>query len=600
MAVGRRAPHPGRWWPPGGRSTPVDVRGLADLRVIDFSTGIAGAYCTQAVRRRGRRRGQGRAARRRSAPPVVGHRSRPRRAGRRAVPVPPLREAVGHRRPRRRRGPRSRGRRPICSSRRSRPATSSATALPGGTPRLVILSITPFGRDGPWARPPGDRVHRPGRVRLDRAPGTPDASRSTPAVASASGSPASTRRRRRSPRSGAPRRTGHGDHVDVSMLEAMSIALMTSRDLAHRLHGQPAASPRRPASSSCRRSSRRSTAGWASTPTPASSSRLPACSSSGPTSLDDAELADAGGPQAARRRVERASCGRARPRHDHGRDRRAGVARCGSRWRPSHDGAHRARPRAPRRRAASSSPTPTATSRSRGRPYLVDGDVSAPVGRRRASVSTPGRIEARAGAQRPQPAVAASPTSPLPLAGIAGRRLHGVVGRPVVDRMLAVPRRRRDPRRVDPTARRHAHDRRHAPDRATSGGSGAPIVPGGQHQQAGHHARPHPPRRVAAGCAPDRRPPTPSSRTSRPGCSSSSAWLGRGPRHQPRARSWCGCRRSGWTARGATDLGFAQTMEQITGPGVDHRHRRRPAPHPAGSLRPAGRDARGVRRCSSA
>ena len=145
------------------------VHGLRDLRVIDLSTGIAGGYATKLLLRRGRRRGEGGAAGRRPAAAVHGERARTSR-GRdgAAVPVPRRRQALGGRRARRaaRRGARRATH--TSSSSRSTPTCSAPRSASPSDPGLVVLSITPFGRTGPYAGPPGDRVHGPGRVRLDR------------------------------------------------------------------------------------------------------------------------------------------------------------------------------------------------------------------------------------------------------------------------------------------------------------------------------------------------------------------------------------------------------------------------------------------------
>ena len=182
--------------------------------------------------------------------------------------------------------------------------------------------------------------------------------------------------------------------------------------------------------------------------------------------------------------------------------------------------------------------------------------------RRRRRTALPWADDAapRPGRAGPRPAGAG------PLAGLRVLDLTAWWAGPVADRRARRARRRRHPRRG---AR---------PAWTACGMVGAmfcdrpnwwelqPVLPRHQHQQAGPHARPR--QRARAGelaLRPDRARATSWSRTSRRGSSTSSASAGTPSTRPTRARSWCACRRSGSTARGATGPGFAQTMEQATG-----------------------------------
>ena len=100
----------------------------------------------------------------------------PRGRGRRALPLPEHLEAQRRRRLHdgrgARAGPRARRPTPISSSRAWRPARSRRSGSDRrrsgrATRALSLVSISPFGRGGPWSRAAGDRVHAAGVVRLD-------------------------------------------------------------------------------------------------------------------------------------------------------------------------------------------------------------------------------------------------------------------------------------------------------------------------------------------------------------------------------------------------------------------------------------------------
>ena len=133
--------------------------------------------------------------------------------------------------------------------------------------------------------------------------------------------------------------------------------------------------------------------------------------------------------------------------------------------------------------------------------------------------------------------------------------------------------------------------------RATGAGTGMDgavvgaqrALPVLEHQQARPHARPRHRRRARDAAAPDRARATRCSRTSRRGCSATSASSGsRSSALNPR----CLLVRMpafGLSGPWRDNVGFAQTMEQVTGLAWITGHRRRPAADPAGPERPERR-----------
>jgi crotonobetainyl-CoA:carnitine CoA-transferase CaiB-like acyl-CoA transferase len=93
-------------------------------------------------------------------------------------------------------------------------------------PHLVLTTIAPFGNNGPWARRPATEFTLQGWCGSILSRGTPDRpplqaggriGEWAAGITAAAGTMAAVREARRS---------GNGDHVDVSMLEVMSIMLV--------------------------------------------------------------------------------------------------------------------------------------------------------------------------------------------------------------------------------------------------------------------------------------------------------------------------------------------------------------------------------------
>ena len=189
------------------------ARVLAGVRVVDLSTEIAGPYCTKLLADAGA--------------DVV----KVEPAGRRPAAAPAASGALFEFLNTSKRVDRRRSRRrPTCSTcarvrrhrrrERRRRARSTSRRCAPRNPALVVVSITPFGQDGPWADRPateftlqawcgstGSRGDARAPAGRGRRP------------ASASGSPAPTPRSRRSRRGCTAQRTGRGEHVDVALLD---------------------------------------------------------------------------------------------------------------------------------------------------------------------------------------------------------------------------------------------------------------------------------------------------------------------------------------------------------------------------------------------
>lgn len=106
-------------------------------------------------------------------------------------------------------------------------------------PHLVILSISPFGLDGPYASRAATEFTvqaQSGSILYRGRPTKPPlqaGGRITEYLAGAYGAPAALAAVLRA------RRTGVGEHIDLSMVEVMAIAASTFADLSHHLAGRP-------------------------------------------------------------------------------------------------------------------------------------------------------------------------------------------------------------------------------------------------------------------------------------------------------------------------------------------------------------------------
>ena len=360
----------------------------------------------------------------------AGRRRAPRStaAGRPAVPVPLRRQALGGRRPVRRRPSRRSWRAPTSwSTTPSRP-----TADPDARcerPTRTWWSCRSRRSAGPAVgRASGDRLHGPGRVRLHRLPGP-----ARPAAGRGGRPVRRVGRRAPTPRSAAlaavlrARRTGRGEHVDVLAAPSDGASPGACSPTSCTRSSASRRSPRRPASVELP-SIEPTADGWVGFNTNTRQQ------------FDDF-LSSSSGPTCWRRRA-----GSRRPRaragcdewnaivhawttraHDR-RDRRAG----GGAAHPGGAGVRRrdrARPRPLRRARRLRRRSPTAASASPGSPYPVDGATAPGAAGAARSASTPAeRSRPRRGAVRARGSRRARGRSALPLAGVRVLDCHGVVG----------------------------------------------------------------------------------------------------------------------------------------------------------------------------
>lgn len=214
------------------------MHGLRDLRVVDFSTEIAGPYCTKLLADAGAdvvkvEGAAGDPLRRWSASGAdLGGRDgalfRFLNAGKRAV-VGELADAAV---------------RDLVADadlvvESFAVGVIDALALPARLPGLTLLSISPFGRGGPWSARPASELTlqaESGSIgSRGRADGEPfqAGGRITEWVGGAFAAVAGLAAVQRA------RRSGHGEHVDLSLLEAMSLASTNFLDLFWSLFGRP-------------------------------------------------------------------------------------------------------------------------------------------------------------------------------------------------------------------------------------------------------------------------------------------------------------------------------------------------------------------------
>jgi crotonobetainyl-CoA:carnitine CoA-transferase CaiB-like acyl-CoA transferase len=214
------------------------VRGLRDLRVVDFSSGIAGAYATKLFADAGAdvikvEGPEGDPLRRWSATGADlrgedGALFRFLHAGKRSVVGRPEERAVQEL---------VAGADLVVEGRG--PDVAAALALPERFPGCVLLSITPWGKTGPWAaRPESDLVIQAesGSLATRGLPGGEPfqaGGRTTEWVGGTFAAVAALAALRRA------RATGHGEHVDLSLLEVMNVAASNYVDLYWSLLGRP-------------------------------------------------------------------------------------------------------------------------------------------------------------------------------------------------------------------------------------------------------------------------------------------------------------------------------------------------------------------------
>ena len=214
------------------------MHGLRDIRVIDFSTEIAGPYCTKLFADAGAdvikvESADGDPLRRWSA---TGADLRGRdgalfqflNASKRSVIGSPEDAATAEL---------IAGADLVVES--FAPGRIEEAKLPERFPALTLLSISPFGRGGPWTHRPWTEFTLQAesgsigvRGRAEREP-FQAGGRITEWLGgafAAVGALAAVRR---------ARRTGHGEHVDLSLLEAISLGGSTFLDLFHSLFGRP-------------------------------------------------------------------------------------------------------------------------------------------------------------------------------------------------------------------------------------------------------------------------------------------------------------------------------------------------------------------------
>jgi crotonobetainyl-CoA:carnitine CoA-transferase CaiB-like acyl-CoA transferase len=124
-------------------------------------------------------------------------------------------------------------------------AAAVPAEMAGEVPGLVIVSITPFGRSGPYAGRPWTEFTLQaesgslGKRGLPSQPPIQAGGRITDWVGGTFAAVAALAAIQRS------RRTGHGEMIDFSLHECLTIAGNTYADLMHRLSGQPPRVPHR-------------------------------------------------------------------------------------------------------------------------------------------------------------------------------------------------------------------------------------------------------------------------------------------------------------------------------------------------------------------
>jgi crotonobetainyl-CoA:carnitine CoA-transferase CaiB-like acyl-CoA transferase len=226
------------------------VHGLSDFRVVDLSTGIAGPYCTKLFADAGAEvikvePATGDPLRSWSATgaPLEGHDGalfRFLNTSKRSVTGTPGDHEVAAL---------VAGADLVVESPGTNERDVKTGALPpdlaGEIPGLVIMSITPFGLNGPYAGRPWTEFTLQaesgslGKRGLPSQPPIQAGGRITDWVGGTFAAVAALAAVQRS------YRTGHGEHIDFSLHECLTIAGNTYADLMHRLGGQPPKVPHR-------------------------------------------------------------------------------------------------------------------------------------------------------------------------------------------------------------------------------------------------------------------------------------------------------------------------------------------------------------------
>jgi crotonobetainyl-CoA:carnitine CoA-transferase CaiB-like acyl-CoA transferase len=215
------------------------VRGLAELRVVDLSDGLAGAYAAKLFADAG--------AEVVKVEPAGGHALRRRSAGASGAGSGEgalFRFLAG--------GQRSLVGAPGDSAVRTlvagadlvvesfAPGAFDAEALAREHPGLVVLSITPFGRIGPWRERPWTEFTlqaQCGSIGTRGLPGAEPFQAGGETTLWLAGTYAAVAALAAVARA---RRSGHGEHVDFSLYEALTIACTNYMDLSFRLLGSAA------------------------------------------------------------------------------------------------------------------------------------------------------------------------------------------------------------------------------------------------------------------------------------------------------------------------------------------------------------------------
>ena len=435
---------------------------------------------------------------------------------------------------------------------------STRSAWLDAHPGLVVCSITPYGRTGPYAERPTTefivQAESGGLVGRGSVRSVPfqAGGRTSEWLAGTFSGMAVAAAARRAQRTG-PRRAHRlldrrGDDHRRQQLRGVHAGRCSG---ARRSSARAARSRRR-------RSSRRSTGTSGSAPTAASSSTASCCSSSVPISSTTIRASNQMRPPEAAGTSGTRSSTRGRRS-----TRPPRSCSCASELRipvaPVHSGENILDCDHFVARDVFVD-DPSGTFKMPRRPWRMDDEDPPPPRPAPRLGEHTGTIEART--RRRARAVAGD--AELPLAGRARARPHRMVGGPDRGRHARRARRRRDPRRVDQPDRRHArHRREHGHGRRVVGAQRAlPVL---EHQQARPHPRPRHRRRPRAAAPADRRERRGARELLAARARQLRARLGADPARSTRGASSCACPRSGCRARGATTSGSRRRWSRSPG-----------------------------------